>query len=387
MPKAVLSINPIVNAVLALSARYNWHVFPARFIELKPGKWEKRSWKSKKSSNGQPWGMTADPDEIRDDFAHPGRTAVGVPTGCINRVFVVEADTKQGHGVDGLVALQQLEAEHGLLPNTLTAESPTGSLHYYYNPLDIRTKNSQSKLAPGVDVRGDGGMVVAPPSQRHDGACRWLNDVPIAPAPAWLLARVASDDQDDPRQAAYTLLAQAWPSEGGGHHDAALAVGGFLARIGQSPEEVGEAAGIIAAAMGTERADELERTAGDAARAYVAGKPAGGFPKLAKSFGQAVAERIAHWLGYDSAAGDDEAVVPVDLWAKFEPPPLPRGLLPTIIEDFAFEQGELMGADPAGLAMAALAVCAAVTPDRIRLQPKRHDKNWVEGRRASGCCW
>ena len=77
-------------------------------------------------------------------------------------------------------------------------------------------------------------------------------------------------------------------------------------------------------------------------------------------------------------AGDIE---PVDLWGQFDPPPLPRGLLPKIIEHFAFNEADLMGVDPSGLAMAALAVCAAALPDHTQLQVKRHDPHWLEAAR------
>jgi uncharacterized protein DUF3987 len=72
---------------------------------------------------------------------------------------------------------------------------------------------------------------------------------------------------------------------------------------------------------------------------------------------------------------------PVDLWAKHEPPTLPKGLLPQVIEDFAFKQSELMGCDPAGLAMAALAVCAAAIPDNQKIQVKKHGR-WKESARV-----
>ena len=75
---------------------------------------------------------------------------------------------------------------------------------------------------------------------------------------------------------------------------------------------------------------------------------------------------------------------PVDLWAKFDPPPLPRGLLPQVIEDFAFDRGRMMGGDVAGIAVGALAVCGAAIPDRIRLQPKKHDE---AGTKRPGCGW
>jgi hypothetical protein len=71
---------------------------------------------------------------------------------------------------------------------------------------------------------------------------------------------------------------------------------------------------------------------------------------------------------------------PVDLWAQFEPPLLPADLLPKTIGDFAAEQGALIGADPAGLAMAALAVGAAAIPDPIKLKVK-HYGGWMESAR------
>ena len=72
---------------------------------------------------------------------------------------------------------------------------------------------------------------------------------------------------------------------------------------------------------------------------------------------------------------------PVDLWNHFEPPALPHNLLPKVIEDYATVQGETMGADPVGLAMAALAICAGATPDGIKLQMKQHSEEWKESAR------
>ena len=76
-----------------------------------------------------------------------------------------------------------------------------------------------------------------------------------------------------------------------------------------------------------------------------------------------------------------EAVDPVDLWGHFDPPPLPEGLLPGAIEEFAREEADTMGADPAGLVMAALTVCAAALPDRVKLQVKKHNSHWKESTR------
>lgn len=79
------------------------------------------------------------------------------------------------------------------------------------------------------------------------------------------------------------------------------------------------------------------------------------------------------------STGDEP--LPVDIWARASSPPLPEGLLPPVIENFARLMGETMGADPAGLAMAGLATCAAALPDSIDIRPKEHDPYWLESAR------
>ncbi|MDB3929983.1 YfjI family protein [Paracoccaceae bacterium] len=71
---------------------------------------------------------------------------------------------------------------------------------------------------------------------------------------------------------------------------------------------------------------------------------------------------------------------PVDLWDNFDPPELPEGLLPPLIEQFALLNGKQIGADLAGLAVAALVTCAAAIPDQVQIKVKRHDK-WKESAR------
>lgn len=74
-------------------------------------------------------------------------------------------------------------------------------------------------------------------------------------------------------------------------------------------------------------------------------------------------------------------VEPVDLWAHYSAPALPEGLLPDVIERFARKHSAVMGADPAGLAMAALTVCATAISDTITLQVKKNDPTWKESAR------
>ncbi|MGY3558447.1 hypothetical protein ACVWXP_001716 [Bradyrhizobium sp. USDA 4463] len=185
------------NAALAYAAR-DLFVFEARFKLSKNGKWGKQGRRSGKKTNGRNWGMTKDPTEIQELWGKYPDDPLGIPTGSANGIFVLDIDTitVDGHKNDGFAALRALEEKYERLPPTLMARSPTGSVHYYFRlPSGMRIKNSASEIviegdtrALGIDVRGEGGMVIAPPSKHpRGGRYRWLNDFDIADAPPWLI--------------------------------------------------------------------------------------------------------------------------------------------------------------------------------------------------------
>ena len=148
----------------------------------------KKSYKSAEFSNGVAWGATNNPKQVQLDFWKFKADAIGFPTGKKNRFFVIDADTLKGHDVDGIANLTNL-INGREWPKTRMAKSPSGSIHYYFRyPEQGRIPDSSGKIAPGVDVRGEGGMVIAPPSVTPDGgAYEWVKDIEVAPAPQWLL--------------------------------------------------------------------------------------------------------------------------------------------------------------------------------------------------------
>lgn len=169
-------------------AARGWHVFP-----VPPG--QKKSHKSAKYSNGREWGATADPAEIASDWQQWPQANVGIVTGPKSGLLVIEADTEAGHGVDGIANLSALIDQNGPLPHTIEALSPSGSWHLFFKwPEGFDIRNSEGMVAPGVDVRGDGGMVVAVPSVKpgHEKPYRWKNPpgfFDLADCPEWLLHR------------------------------------------------------------------------------------------------------------------------------------------------------------------------------------------------------
>ncbi len=174
-------------------AAHGWQVFPARI----DGK-QKKSFIAGKANGGARWGATTDPNAIQRYWQQFPEALLGVTTGSDSGFFVIDADvaTTGGHADDGASVLRGWIKEHGPLPATIEAWTPSGGWHVYFkwpNNLDVR--NSESKIALGIDVRGEGGMVLAPPTVKPGGtsAYRWKNPpgfFELAECPEWLLDKI-----------------------------------------------------------------------------------------------------------------------------------------------------------------------------------------------------
>ncbi len=192
-------------------AARGWHVFP-----VPPG--EKKSYKSEKHCGGQKWGATTDQGVIARDWQKWPSANVGIVTGPKSGFFVIEADTPQGHKTDGVSNLFSLIDANGTLPETVEALSPTGSWHLYFKwPEGINIRNSAGQVAPGVDVRADGGMVLGVPSVRpgFDQRYRWKNPpglFELAECPDWLLKLVLKPEKEkaEPRQSLNADIDNRW---------------------------------------------------------------------------------------------------------------------------------------------------------------------------------
>lgn len=112
---------------------------------------------------------------------------VGIATGSDSGFFVVDIDPD----ADGLKSARAWAFEYAWDSNaTRRVKTGSGGFHLYYRQPDFRVANSVSKIAPGIDIRGEGGQVVAPPSRTNKGDYRLVNDVPIIDAPEWLLEKL-----------------------------------------------------------------------------------------------------------------------------------------------------------------------------------------------------
>jgi len=119
---------------------------------------------------------------------------LGIVTGAVSGLVVLDLDRRHG-GAESIAALERL---HGALPPTVAAETGGGGRHLHFACPAAAPRNKVG-LAPGIDLRGEGGIVVAPPSLHPSGGrYRWRpghepGALPLAALPPWLL-RLAQDD-------------------------------------------------------------------------------------------------------------------------------------------------------------------------------------------------
>ncbi len=106
----------------------------------------------------------ADPAQIDAWFGRWPEANVGIVTGRVSGLVVIDVDAQHG----GLESLQALKASQQLTVPTVEAVTGGGGRHFYLaHPR--RPLSNRVALLPGIDLRADGGCVVAPPSRHPSG--------------------------------------------------------------------------------------------------------------------------------------------------------------------------------------------------------------------------
>lgn len=151
----------MLDAAIEYATKYRWAVFPVKqdktpytphgCLDAKTDIGAIRSWWKK-------W-----PD-----------ANIGVATGEASELLVVDLDIDKDKGLDGFDELTRWQNEHKKdLPDTVMSITGRGGYHlfYHYNGSDI---SNRAGVLDGVDIRGEGGYVVVPPSVHQNGrAYEW----------------------------------------------------------------------------------------------------------------------------------------------------------------------------------------------------------------------
>ena len=148
--------------------------------KCKPGKHPRiNEWQKK---------ATTDPAVISQWWKKWPHANIGIVCGKESGIFVVGPD-----GQEGIDQLAALEARCGEIPHTVISATPGGGKHFIFLwPSDGGARIGQSVNIHGkkIDIRGEGGYIVAPPSVNDVGRYSWIEspeEVGVASAPEWLV--------------------------------------------------------------------------------------------------------------------------------------------------------------------------------------------------------
>lgn len=93
---------------------------------------------------------------------------IGIATGSVSGgLVVIDLDRDEEKGRDGYEILQEWQRQHGQLPDTCQSITGRGGYHLLYR--DTAEHRNAQALFEGVDIRGEGGYIVAPPSIHPNG--------------------------------------------------------------------------------------------------------------------------------------------------------------------------------------------------------------------------
>jgi hypothetical protein len=171
-------------------ARRGWPVFPCNPATKRP--YTKHGFKD----------AACDEEQIRRWWKQWPHAMIGVPTGTTIGAFALDPDRPEKLGEpDGEAALQELERQYGKLPPTHTHITPGGRRHLLFAiPEGLQVTNSKGSLPPGIDVRGDGGYIIVPPSMRQDSRAYEIEEpldyFHFAPPPDWLVSMISTPRMD-----------------------------------------------------------------------------------------------------------------------------------------------------------------------------------------------
>jgi Bifunctional DNA primase/polymerase, N-terminal/Primase C terminal 1 (PriCT-1) len=169
----------VVEAAKRYLAR-GWSVLPLRARDKRP----LIPWEHLQSERPSP-------DDVEAWFRRRPDANLGIVTGEISNLVVLDIDPK--HGGDN--SLERLEKRFSPLPATVEAMTGGGGRHLYFAHPGGLVRN-RAGLVQGIDLRGDGGYIVAPPSIHPSGRrYTWVSghspdEMALAPLPHWLISPI-----------------------------------------------------------------------------------------------------------------------------------------------------------------------------------------------------
>lgn len=170
-------------------AHRGWKVFPLHTAKNKECSCGNQTCSSAaKHPRIKEWQKTCsnEPQQIKDWWEKWPDANIGLATGSSSNLVVLDIDPRHG----GRESIQEMVKKFGMLPKTMTSSTGGGGYHMFFKEPAIKITN-RANVLPGIDVRGEGGYVVAPPSFHQSGLqyswTKELKDSIITELPDWML--------------------------------------------------------------------------------------------------------------------------------------------------------------------------------------------------------
>lgn len=210
-PAPSLSVAPTLKAALEYAAR-GIPVFPCRPRAKEP------------QIEGGFHRATTDESQIRAWWGKWPLANIGIPTGKASGFIALDVDP------GGDESLAKLTAEHGPLPSTCEVKTGRGRQLWFSYP-SIPIRNSAGALGAGLDIRGEGGYVIVPPSIHPNGAhYAFSNDSQCEPMPEWLILLVSQSKATPQPSASGNGTGE--KIRQGSRHDTLVSLAGTMRRRG-----------------------------------------------------------------------------------------------------------------------------------------------------------
>ena len=148
---------------------------------------------------------TIDPNQIDLWWRRWPNANVGIATG--DGLLVLDVDPRNG----GNGSLADLEQEFDL-PSTRTVRTGSGGQHFYFEVTE--EVRGASSVRAGIDIKAEGGYVVAPPSLHPEGEYAVESELDPVRAPTWLTGLRGLSQDEDPAPALYAARLAALAAPG-----------------------------------------------------------------------------------------------------------------------------------------------------------------------------
>ena len=193
--------NELAAAASRYASTYDWAVFPVHSIRDGACTCSQVDCGSPGKHPRTPRGLTdatKDQQVIKGWWQQWPEANIGVRTGQASGIMAVDLDVKgTADDINGITNWYDLLDAHGPA-STMTAITGGGGQHWIYKlPTNVEVRNDAgTKLAKGIDIRGDGGYIVVAPSVHLSGdSYEWEDNSPAVLAPEWLISKCASPVQ------------------------------------------------------------------------------------------------------------------------------------------------------------------------------------------------